>query len=54
MNVNVSFPKTKVTHKKGSHEISVVYAVGPDQLKSIAFVDAACIWAAVEHMLKKL
>lgn len=54
MNMNVSFPKTKVTHKKESHRISVVYAVSPDQLKSIAFVDAMCIWAAVEHMLKKL
>ena len=54
MNMNVSFPKTKVTHKKQPHKISVIYAVGPDQLKSIAFVDAMCIWAAVEHMLKKL
>ena len=52
--MKVLFPKTKVTHKKGSHRIAVVYAVGPDQLKSIAFVDAMCIWAAVEHMLKKL
>ena len=52
MNMNVSFPKTRVTHKKGSHRISVVYAVGPDQLKSIAFVDAICIWAAVAHYLQ--
>lgn len=54
MNMKVLFPKTKVTHKKKPHRISVIYAVGPDQLKSIAFVDAMCIWAAVEHMLKKL
>ena len=53
MNMNVIFPKKKVTHKKQPHKISVIYAVGPDQLKSIAFVDAMCIWAAVEHMLMK-
>lgn len=52
--MKVLFPKTKVTHKKQPHEVSVVYAVGPKQLKSIAFVDAICIWAAVKRMLKKL
>lgn len=52
--MKVMFPKKKVTHEKKSHRISVVYSVGPNQLKSIAFVDAICIWAAVKRMLEKL
>ena len=52
--MKVMFPKKKVVHEKKPHRITVVYFVGPNHLKSIAFVDAMCIWAAIEHMLMKL
>ena len=50
--LKIQFLKQKVRHIKKAGMMEVVYSTGPDKLKSISFVDAVCIWAAVEHMIK--
>ena len=50
--MTIKFPTQKVQHVKKAGRMDVVYSTGPDKLKSISFVDAACIWAAIEHMIK--
>ena len=51
--MNVKFPNAKVIHKKKSHEMHFVYNVGPNMLKKIEFIDALCIWCAVESAMRK-
>ena len=51
--MTVKFPKAKVIHKKKSHEIHFVYRVGLNILKKIEFIDALCIWCAVESAMRK-
>ena len=52
--MSVKFPKGKATHKKAGHPICFMYNVGPNILKRIDFMNAICIWGAVEHAMQKM